>query len=46
MHREVVVCIAAFNSLLLSREEESVVEDESCLGPLRRGMWAARPGPF
>ena len=46
VQREPVVFIAAFNSILLSQEEESVVEDESCSGPLRRGMWAARRGPF
>lgn len=46
MQREAVVFIAAFNSILLSQEEESVVEDKSCSGPLPIRMWAARRGPF
>ena len=44
VQRDAVAFVAPFNSILLSQEEESVVEDKSCPGPLERGMWAVRRG--
>jgi hypothetical protein len=44
VQREAVAFVAPVNSISFSQEEESVVENKSCPGPLERGMWAVRRG--